>query len=282
LGVSRSTTNAWVQTGYLTRVLPRVYAIGHTAPSREADLWAAILQAGPGAMLSHGTAAHWRGLINFPPRVIEVSTPRKIKSTKGVRVHGRRNIERHFHNHLPVTSIGQTMLDLAATSELRLVRKALADLDYTHQLDIQALQAICRQGRPGSTRLHRALNDHQPQLAHTNGRLEEDFLHFCERYEIPIPKFNATIHGITVDAYWPAGNLVVELDGHDNHSSKAQLRRDKRRDLTLRGHGVDVHRYDWALLQDRPREVRDEILARLTRARAPAPARPTPTAQPPR
>jgi hypothetical protein len=280
LGVSRSTTNAWVEAGYLTRVHPRVYAIGHTAPDREADLWAAILYAGPGAMLSHGTAAHWRGLINYPPHTIEVSTPRKINSIPGVRVYARRDLERHLHNHLPVTSIAQTMLDLGATSELKLVRKALAELDYTHQLDIQALQAIWGHGRPGSTRLRRALNDHQPQLAQTNGRLEEEFLHFCEHYEIPIPRFNVTIHGITVDAYWPASDLVVELDGHDNHSSKAQLRRDKRRDLMLRGHGVTVHRYDWALLRDRPREVRDEILARLTPA--PAPARPTPSARPPR
>lgn len=280
LGVTRSTTSVWVKTGYLTRVLPRVYAVGHTAPSREADLWSAILYAGPGAMLSHATAAHWRGLIDYPPHMIEVTTPRKTRSIGSVRVYAERQTARHFHNRLPVTSRAQTVLDLAATSQPRLVRKALANLDYRHELNIDALHSICKHGRPGSKRLHEALQAHQPQLAHTNGPLEEAFLHFCERHCVPIPSFNVTLHGITVDAHWPTANLVVELDGLDNHSSKAQLRRDKRNDLTLRSEGLTVHRYDWTLLHDQPRQVRDEILAGLSRA--PVPLRPGPSARPPR
>jgi hypothetical protein len=280
LGVARSTIQSWVRAGRLTPLLPKVYAVGHTAPSREADLWAAILYAGPGAMLSHRTAAQWRELIDYPPRVIEVSTPRKIKSIAGVRVYAERRLRRHFHKKLPVTSIPQTALDLAATTDSRLVRKALANLDYRHQLDVAALHAICRHGRPGSKLLHQALEIHQPQLARTNGPLEDDFLHFCERHNIPIPEFNAIVHGIKVDAYWREGNIVVELDGHDNHSSKAQLRRDKDNDLKLRGHGLTVYRYDWALLNAQPLRVRDEILAALSRA--PTRLRQAPSARPPR
>ncbi|HEY2654582.1 MAG TPA: DUF559 domain-containing protein, partial [Solirubrobacteraceae bacterium] len=278
LGVSDSTIHTWERDGYLTRVLPRVYAIGHAAPSREADLWAAILYAGPGGMLSHATAAHWRGLINHPPRVIEVTTPRKTKSITGVRVYARRDLKREFHHRLAVTSIAQTMVDLAATSDPRLVRRALAVLDYRHELDVDALYAMCRHGRPGSAGLRQALQAHQPQLAHTNGPLEEAFLEWCERWKVPILHFNMTVHGVIVDAYWPAAKLVVELDGHDNHSSAAQLRRDKRNDLRLRGEGLTVHRYDWTLLHHQPRQIRDEILAGLRRA--PAPARPAPSAPP--
>jgi predicted transcriptional regulator of viral defense system len=166
LGVARSTTSAWRKSGYLTRVLPRVYAVGHTAPSRDADLWAAILYAGPGGMLSHATAAQWRGLIDYPPRVIEVTTPRKIKSTAGVRVYAERHMARDFHNHVPVTPTAQTVVDLAATSDAKLVRRALAVLDYTQQLDIQAFQAICHHGRPGSELLNEALpaRPHQQHL----------------------------------------------------------------------------------------------------------------------
>src|ERR1700749_4273928 len=72
LGVPGSGIALWIRSGYLTRVLPKVYAVGHTAPSREADLWAAVLYAGPGAMLSHASAAHHRGLIIYPPDVIHV------------------------------------------------------------------------------------------------------------------------------------------------------------------------------------------------------------------
>jgi hypothetical protein len=61
--------------------------------------------------------------------------------------------------------------------------------------------------------LKSALAQHQPQLARTNHRLEDDFLEFCERRQIPVPRFNVTLHGITVDAHWPEHNLVIELDG---------------------------------------------------------------------
>jgi len=41
---------------YLHPELLRVYAVGHRAPSVEADVTAAVLYAGPGAMLSHAAA----------------------------------------------------------------------------------------------------------------------------------------------------------------------------------------------------------------------------------
>src|ERR1700722_2293676 len=76
LGAPRATVAGWVKSGYLTRVVPKVYAVGHVAPSEMADLWTAVLYAGPGGMLSHESAAHHRGLIIYPPRTIHVSTPR--------------------------------------------------------------------------------------------------------------------------------------------------------------------------------------------------------------
>ena len=266
LDVRRSTIHRWERKGHLVRVLPRVYAVGHVGPSRGADLWAAILYAGPGAMLSHGTAAQLRGLIRQPPPVIEVSTPRKIKSTRGVKVYGRRNHDRYFVRDLPVTSIPQTLVDLAATSNLKIVRRALAQLDYRRQLDLQdleALEAICSSGRPGSKLLHQALKLHQPQLAHTNGAFEANFLEWCERWKVPVPKFNVRIHGVLIDAHWPGSKLVVELDGGGNHSSRAQLHRDKQNDLTLRGHGITVHRYDWDQFREQASRIRDEIVAGL-------------------
>jgi hypothetical protein len=182
-------------------VLPRVYAVGHVAPSREADLWAGILYAGPGAMLSHGTAAHWRGLIDYPPSTIEVATPRDINSTGGVKVYARRQYQRDSHARLLVAPIPETVVDLAATSSIKAVRRALAVLDYRHELDLDALQAICTHGRPGSARLRQALHIHQPELAATNGSFEERFLEWCEHWKIPVPNFNVRVHGILVDAH---------------------------------------------------------------------------------
>jgi hypothetical protein len=77
LGVARAGIARWVQAGYLHCVVPRVYPVGHWARSPEADLASALLYAGPGAMLSHTTAAWWWGLIDQPPNATAVSTPRR-------------------------------------------------------------------------------------------------------------------------------------------------------------------------------------------------------------
>jgi Protein of unknown function (DUF559) len=84
LGVESVTIARWVSQGYLFCVLPRVYAVGHRAPSVEADLTAAVLYAGPGAMLSHATALCWRGLIDKQPRRLQVTTPRRCRSSASV------------------------------------------------------------------------------------------------------------------------------------------------------------------------------------------------------
>ena len=73
-GVTDATVRRWRDAGYLHLVLPRVYAVGHPGSSTEADLAAALLYAGPGAMLSHATAAWWLGLLKYPPRQIILST----------------------------------------------------------------------------------------------------------------------------------------------------------------------------------------------------------------
>lgn len=258
----------WTKTGYLTRVLPRVYAVGHTAPSREADLWAAVLYAGPGAQLSHASGAHHRGLIIYAPDVIHVSTPRgKIRSIPGViQVHGERELAYATHEGIPTTTIAQTVLDLAATEDIKLVRRALAVLDRRGELDLAALDAVCGKGRRGTSALREALEKHRPELAYTNGPLEEAFLYLCENFGVPIPKFNAWMFGFPVDAFWRDHGLVAEVDGGPDHSSRAQRHKDRSKELTLRAHGLSVVRYDWQLVTLEPGEVAADLLRQLAAA----------------
>jgi very-short-patch-repair endonuclease len=262
LGFTGSNIARWIEHERATRVLPKVYALGHTAPSREADLWAAVLYAGPDAMLSHMTAAHWYGWLSRPSQSIEVSTPRsKIQSLPGaIRVHNRRPVARAFHHGMPITRRSQTLLDLASLGDPNLVRRALAQLDYRRELNVAEIERACGRGRPGSRLLRRALKAHQPRLAYANGRLEEDFLLWCAARKLPLPRLNVPVHGVLVDAYWPAHALVVELDGHDNHSSRAQLRRDHANDLALRATGITVLRYDWALLHGGSEQIYRELV----------------------
>jgi very-short-patch-repair endonuclease len=274
LGVGATTTARWTRAGYLHQLLPRAYGVGHVAPSREADLWAAVLYAGPGAALSHVTAAHWRELADFPGPVIHVSTPRACASLPAIAVHRRRTeFAREIVDGMPVTTVAQTVLDVAgSTPDLVLVRKLLAEIEYrTGTLDVDRLRVVCRRGRRGSARLSQALDAHDPRLARTNGRLELGFYLFCERRQrkgIPLPELNVTIDGVTVDAYFRAYALVVELDGDANHRTPAQRRRDRRNELILRGHGIEVARYDWVLVEHEPGLVERDLLATLARRAA--------------
>jgi hypothetical protein len=269
IGVSDDTISGWIKAGYLTRVVRKVYAVGHDAPSEMADLWTAVLYAGPGGMLSHESDAHHRGLIMRPPNTIHVSTPRaKIKSIPGfISVHCERKLARVWHNGLPCTTIPQMLLDIASTSDPKLVRRALSVLDYRKGLDVAAIDAITGKGRRGTKALRLALKQYRPQDAHVNGKLEEGFLDFCEAGGVPLPKVNVWVHDIQVDAYWPDHGLVVEMDGDANHSSPAQRRKDRSKEVKLRAHGLRVVRYDWALLHTEPEAMHADLLAQLAAVR---------------
>lgn len=264
LGVTRGTVLNWRAAGYLYPCLPRVYAVGSPARTAESDLFEAILYAGPGAMLSHPSAAHWRGLLTYAPPVIHVSTPCRRRSLPGIVVHGRRQLERGSHLGIPVTTIPQTLVDLAAAGELKLVRRALKTLDFRGELDSDQLWRFCGRAHPGSSALKTAILDYDPLLAHTNGPLEEEWVDICRRTGTPLPdEFDAWIEGIECDAVYYDAKLVIAFDGTDNHRSRAQMRRDRRNDFILRSHGWLVLRYSSDQLRDAADEIAAEVRANL-------------------
>jgi hypothetical protein len=258
IGIPTSTSTRWIADGYLCRVLPRVYAVGHRAPSVEAELMAAVLYAGPGAMLSHASAAWWLGLIDGKPRAVQVSTPRRCRSRPGIRVY-QRTRTRTMHKRLPVTTHAETFVDLAATVPLRTLRKALANAEYQKVLDIEAIERSIKRGSRGARNLRAALKAHQPKLAYTKSELEIMLIEICEKEHIPIPEVNYKMNGWEIDAYWPQAKLAVELDGHGNHHSPAQLKRDRRKDMALRALQLTVIRYSGDQLKHEAKQVAVEL-----------------------
>ncbi|MBV9800735.1 MAG: type IV toxin-antitoxin system AbiEi family antitoxin domain-containing protein [Solirubrobacterales bacterium] len=70
-GISPRTVSRWMAAGKLHVIHHGVYAFGHASVPIEGRLVAALLHAGPGAVLSHATAAWWWGLVDKEPRRIE-------------------------------------------------------------------------------------------------------------------------------------------------------------------------------------------------------------------
>jgi len=260
LGIPQSTVARWRRHGYLHLVLPSVYAVGHPSGSIDAHCAAALLYAGPGAMLSHTTAAWWLGLLKDEPRVIHVSTPRRCRSRANVCVHGRRTCERIRLRGMPTTTIAQTIVDLAACVSLRKLRHALANADYQDALDLHAIHALLDSRPPGSGRLREALQRYEPRFARTRSGLEIAFLELCEEAGLQPPETNVRRHGWEIDALWPEQRIAVELDGGGNHRTPAQMRRDRQKDMDLRGHDLIPLRYSDVQLEHHRREVVADVL----------------------
>jgi Protein of unknown function (DUF559)/Transcriptional regulator, AbiEi antitoxin len=268
LGLSGTTISRWVVDGRLHRVHPGVYAVGHPVLGIRARLIAALLYAGAGAVLSHQTAAwHWR-LLDVAPKRIHICTTSQVRSLAEIRIHHPRLIERATHDHLPVTTVARTLLDLAATMAFADLRRALAEADHLDLLDPAAVEAQLGRGRRGASALRKAFGLHWPDLAETRSVLEDRFLALVEDAGLPRPEVNPRVEGFIVDALWRNEKVVVELDGHAAHAKPAAIERDRRRDLVLRTAGFAVRRYTWEQVTRTPEAVLADVRATIAARRS--------------
>jgi len=117
VGPDRTTLKSRLQSGRWHPVYRGVYATFTGDPPRESALWAAVLRAGPGAVLSHETAAELDGLARERSAVIHVTVPavKRVNPVPGLRVHRslRPDEARHPARMPPRTRIEETVLDLA-------------------------------------------------------------------------------------------------------------------------------------------------------------------------
>jgi len=244
-GVTSSTITRWVTSGRLQRVYPRVYVVGHLALRTEGRLLAALLYAGPGAALSHGSAASWWELVSYEPRLIHVCSPVQRRSVPGVHVHRARRLDRVRHRGLPVTTVARTLLDFASVSSFDRLRRAVAEAEFRRLLDLEEIDAVLGRGRPGSAALGQALERHRPEYARTMSPLEGRLLDLCQGHGIPLPAVNVRIAGYKVDALWRDHRVVAEVDGGAAHGTAARMEADRDRDLALRAAVYVVVRYTW-------------------------------------
>lgn len=81
MGLSRKAMRHRIVSGDWVAHGPRVLRRAGAPWVRGSPLLRALLDAGPGAVLSHGTAAAWWGLPGFDLRTIEVTRPRGVTGT---------------------------------------------------------------------------------------------------------------------------------------------------------------------------------------------------------
>jgi very-short-patch-repair endonuclease len=238
LGLSGSAVHDRVPDGRLYRLHRGVYAVRHPTITQEGRFMAAVLACGQGAVLSHGSAAaHWK----LPWR----KTPRIDVTVAGTGGRARRRLIVIHRSSLPddeiavkegiaVTTPARTIIDLADISPRRALERAIDEAQYL-KLDLSALRAV--QGRRGSGLLRAVLAEHEPGSTRTRSPLEELFLAFCKRHDLPRPKVNTKIAGYEVDFAWTKQKVAVETDGRAAHIRAATFESDRARDLELTAAG---------------------------------------------
>lgn len=270
-GVAGHVLDYRVRTGLLTRIHRGVYRVGPVTAPRMREM-AAVLACGPGAVLSHGSAAGLWGIADVldPEEPVHVSVPRRIRGpAHGVRVHRaavapRERTERYG---IPVTDAPRTLLDLAAGVSALAVEAALAQAEARGLVTLDQVEArlAAHTGRGGSRGLRAALEGFGgPAL--TRSKAERRLLRLLRKAEIPPPRVNAIVHGWEVDFTWPDRRVAVEVDGYEFHRGRPAFERDRRRDGVLTGAGWRVLRITWRQLERRPEAFLVQLAGALAAA----------------
>ena len=207
--------------GHLIRVLPRVYAVGHAAPSREADLWAAILYAGPGAMLSHGNrrALAWADrLPAVDDRSRHPSRDQVDGGVQGLRAAADGTPLPHpTARHPDPPNRPRSRRDQQYQGRRR--RRSPSSTTATSSTSTPSKRSAST-GAPEASAYTRPSKPTSPSSRPYQRQLRRAFLEFCERLEDPRPQLQRAPPRHPVDAHWQNTSLVVELDGADNHRTK--------------------------------------------------------------
>jgi len=274
-GVTFESLKNQLRYGRWQRLHRGVYAAFSGTPTRRAELWAALLRAGPDAILSHHTAAELYGLLDARSPVIHITVPHDSNPARrgripGVVIHRSRSIPRIRHPALtpPRTRVEDTVLDL---------------IECSRSFD-EAYDWICRAiGRRRTTpeRLREAMHA-RPRVrwrrdielalgdagAGALSLLELRYVRGVERpHGLPAAKRQARVRQHTGNRYldnlYEEYRACVEVDGAAAHPEDEQWR-DKRRDRWNSVHEkIETIRIGFLDLRDR--QSRCETAADVTR-----------------
>jgi very-short-patch-repair endonuclease len=263
LGLQRGAIAHRVAAGRLHRIHRGVYAPGHRILSLKGQFMGAALAAGDGAAISHAAAAHLHALLAFNATKVDVSSPRRLRASRGIRPHQTRTLEARdvtLVDGIPVTTVARTLVDLATTAPRRLVERALDQAEILRVFDAKALDdVLARANGRGTRALRAALERHRDGPTLTRSELEEAFLALVDRAGLPRPRINARVCGFEVDAYWPQHRLVVEVDSYHYHRSRRSFESDRRRDIALQAAGIRAARVTDRRIEQEPDGVASDL-----------------------
>jgi hypothetical protein len=259
LGLGEDAIDARLARGRLHRLHRGVYAVGHPVVPREGRWLAAVLRVGPGAVLSHGSAAELWGVRRQAARGrIDVSAPRSTRSPPGIRrrylqlVPGDATVRRR----IPVTTLARTLFDIAHETSPEGLEGAIREAEYLHRFRLGDLEDLLARhpGRRGARTLKNCLvRLGRGPRGRARSKLETRFAAVLTRTDLPQPGLNVPLElggrRIEADCLWRERRLIVELDGGEAHRTRVAFETDRERDRRLQAAGWRVIRVTWRQLE---------------------------------
>jgi hypothetical protein len=277
-GFTRRALAHRLRSGKWRRMHRGVYATFSGPAQREAKLWAAVQRAGPGAMLSHQTAAEVHGLTDRPATEIHITVPSarrpaQHRPIRGVVIHRSDQSRPQYLPPwlLPRTRIEDTVLDLVATAKT--FDEAYSWISRALSRDL-ATAGMLRDALASRSRIRwrawltDALADADDGI---HFPLEQRYARDVERaHGLPAAKRQArrAIGGKAhyKDNWYADYGVCVELDGTAYHPPE-QMWQDKRRDNTnLAADDARTYRFGLVDVTERSCETAAMVAASLRRS----------------
>jgi predicted transcriptional regulator of viral defense system len=270
LGLSPSAVRARVRSGRLRRLHRGVYAVTGVPPGPHLHYMAAVLACGPGAVLSHQSAAALWGIRGSAASVVDVTAPtRGGRGRKGIRVHrGDRLVDAEVTivDGVPCTTVARTVVDLAGVLAPGALEYAIHRAQSTRRLRRNEIVDVLARSpnRRGTAAVRRVLGLAASGEDQVRSGTERRMLRICARAGLPMPRVNTWIaldagSGVEVDFTWPEQMLAVEVDSRTYHGTDRALGNDPRRDRRLTLAGWRVARFSYRDVTERADTVAAEL-----------------------
>jgi predicted transcriptional regulator of viral defense system len=280
-GLSADSIDWLIRAGRWRSLQRGVYAVFTGDPPRAATLWAAVHRAGPGAVLSHQTAAELFNMTDAQSSLIHVTVPvdRHVAAIPGLVIHRSARLAQARHPSLlpPRTRIEETVLDLA--QQAMTFDAAFDPACAACQRRLTTVDRLVRaMGRRKKMRWRAELTEALAEIgAGAHSMLEYRYVHRVERpHGLPRAVRQARLSGDGrtrfLDNLYDGYGLCVELDGKQAHPDHTRWQ-DIRRANAVIAMGVATLRYGWTDVNGKPCQTAAQIAAVLASRGWPGPLR---------
>lgn len=267
--------------GGWTRLQPGVYLLTGGKPSRKQLARAALLRAGPLAVITGLEAVRLRGVRRLPEDDrVHVLVPHG----KGVASRDFMQVERTnrpWHgslvNGLPVVSLARALIDAArCIDRLDVIRAMIADAVQRRLVSTEQLASELRFIRLGGTHLPRRVLDEIREGVRSAA--EAWSISLIRRSGLPAPQRNVLIRDkngkqiAIVDGWWGEVGMVWQIDSKEFHTSPEDYARTMAQHSALVAEGIFVvHTLPGRIISDPQGVIRELVRTYAAASQTPPP-----------